>query len=200
MISFNSKNRQGWYFVGAMLLVMVLFQIIEAPDLRYQKNWLDSNEWWRILTAHWVHVNWIHFLLNAAGLLLCVSITTPQWTILRWFVYQLILSLGISLLFSLLNPELGWYVGYSGILYGIFMLAAFDLYLRDKIIAVLLAAAIVIKITIEQSGELNLTTSDIIGTPVVVDAHLYGVLLAVTIALVNRFKTIFRVDQLSGNK
>ncbi len=112
----------------------------------------------------------------------------------------MILSLGISLLFSLLNPELGWYVGYSGVLYGIFMLAAFDLYLRDKIIAVLLAAAIVIKITIEQSGELNLTTSDIIGTPVVVDAHLYGVLLAVTIALVNRFKTIFRVDQLSGNK
>ena len=104
------------------------------------------------------------------------------------------------MLFSHLNPELDWYVGYSGVLYGIFMLAAFDLYPRDKIIAVLLAAAIVIKITIEQSGELNLTTSDIIGTPVVVDAHLYGVLLAITIILVNRLISIVLVDKPGGNK
>jgi hypothetical protein len=35
-------------------------------------------------------------------------------------------------------------------------------------------------------GDFNLTSSDIIGTPVIVDAHLYGVLLAFLIALVNR--------------
>ena len=175
-----------------MLLTMVLFQLIEAPDLRYQRDWFESREWWRLLTAHWVHVNWVHCLLNAAGLVLCLWIASPQWSISRWFVFQLLLSLGISLLFSFLNSELEWYVGYSGVLYGIFMLAAFDLYHRDKVVSVMLILSIVIKITIEQSSELDFTTSDIIGSPVIVDAHLYGMLLAVSIALVNRLYTMVR--------
>ena len=112
----------------------------------------------------------------------------------------MILAPGISLLFSLLNPELHWYVGYSGVLYGIFILAAFDLYRRDKVISVLLIAAIVIKITIEQSGEINLTTSDIIGSPVIVDAHLYGVLLGMALVLVNWLNKITQNAKLLSNK
>lgn len=171
---------------------MILLQVFEAPNFRYQHDWLKSGEFWRLLTAHWVHINWIHFFLNAAGLLLCVMITAPQWSIKRWIVYQLILALGISLMFSLFNPELDWYVGYSGTLYGVYLLAAVDLYRRDKMIAVLLSAVIVIKIAIEQSGEINLTTSDIIGSPVIVDAHFYGVLMAISIALTNRVITIVK--------
>ena len=178
-----------------MLVVMILFQLIEAPVLRYQYNWAETHEWWRLVTAHWVHVNWIHFLLNAAGILLCLSITLPQWSFLRWFVYQIILAVGISGLFSLFNPELKWYVGY-----GIFILAAFDLYRRDRLISILLIAAILIKITIEQSGDINLTTSDIIGSPVVVDAHLYGVSLAMVIVLVNWLNKIGLAAKLSSDK
>ncbi len=169
---------------------MILLQWFEAPNFRYQHDWYESGEFWRLLTAHWVHVNWIHFFLNAAGLLLCVMITSPQWSIKRWVVYQFVLASGISLMFSLFNPELNWYVGYSGTLYGVFLLAAIDLYGRDRLISVLLAGVIVIKIAIEQSGEINLTTSDIIGSPVIVDAHFYGVLLAISIALINRLTTI----------
>jgi rhomboid family GlyGly-CTERM serine protease len=200
MTLFNSKCRSGWYFVTAMLVVMALFQFIEAPGLRYQHNWQETHEWWRLVTAHWVHVNWIHFLLNAAGLVLCLSITSPQWTVLRWLVYQIVLATGISVLFSLFNPELKWYAGYSGILYGVFILAAFDLYRRDRVISILVIAAILIKITIEQSGEINLTTSDIIGSPVIVDAHLYGVLLAMALVLVIWLNKIARTAKLFSKK
>ena len=200
MTLFNSKCRSGWYFVTAMLVVMALFQLIEAPGLRYQYNWQETHEWWRLVTAHWVHVNWIHFLLNAAGLVLCLSITSPQWTVLRWFVYQIVLATGISVLFSLFNPELKWYAGYSGILYGVFILAAFDLYRRDRVISILVIAAILIKITIEQSGEINLTTSDIIGSPVIVDAHLYGVLLAMALVLVIWLNKIAQTAKLFSKK
>ncbi len=176
---------------------MVLFQMIGPTAFRYQHDWFQSRELWRLLTAHWVHANWIHFFLNTAGLLLCMTITAPGWSIKRWLIYQLILAMGISLLFSLLNPELDWYVGYSGVLYGIFLLAAVDLFSRDKVIAALLASGIVTKIAIEQSGEINLTTSDIIGTPVVVDAHLYGVLLAIAIALVNGVHAVVKTNELT---
>ncbi len=161
---------------------------------RYQQNWLDNSEYWRVLSAHWVHVNWKHLFLNAAGLLLCLSIARPGWSYTRWLLYQVYFALGISFLFTLFNPWLDWYVGYSGILYGIFLLAAVDLYNRDQLIAGLLGAAIVIKITLEQTSDINLTTSDMIGSPVIVDAHLYGVILAIFIASVNRVINIMKHD------
>ncbi len=190
MISFNSKTYPGWVFVTCMLVVMVLLQLLGQELFRYQHDWLERAEYWRLITTHWAHTNWMHFLLNAAGLLLCLTIASPEWSIKRWLLYQFVFALGISLLFSLFNPELTWYLGYSGILYGIFLLAAVDLYLRDKLIALLLGSAIVIKITLEQTSEINLTSSDIIGSPIIVDAHLYGVILAIIIFLINRAITM----------
>ena len=187
MISFSRQDRTGWVFAAGMLLLMVLLQIIGPEAFRYQNNWLEEGDFWRLLLAHWVHVNWVHFLLNAVGLILCLSITAPVWTMKRWLLYHFFFAIGISALFTINNPNLDWYAGYSGILYGIFLLAAVDLYSRDKLIAILLGVGIVIKIALEQSSDLNLTSSDIIGTPVIVDAHLYGVLIAILIALINRF-------------
>ena len=177
-----------------MMLLMVALQLAGPELSRFQSDWLQSGDYWRILTAHWVHVNWKHFLLNAAGLLLFLSITAPGWSIVRWLIYQVCFALGISILFTLLNPQLDWYVGYSGILYGIFLLAAIDLYHRDSLIALIVGAAIVIKITLEQTSDINLTTSDMIGSPVVVDAHFYGVLLAILIAIVNQVIKVMSRD------
>jgi len=193
MILFNKQNRPGWYFVAGMLLLMVVLQLLGQKLFRYQFDWYQSGHYWRLLSAHWAHTNWIHFLLNATGLILCMSIASPGWTIIRWLSYQLILALGISFLFTLFNPELNWYLGYSGVLYGIFLLAAIDLYPRDRLIGFLLGAAIVIKITLEQTSDINLTSSDIIGSPVIVDAHFYGVVLAAAIALLNRVNTMLKL-------
>lgn len=180
--------------MAAMLALMILLQLLGPEVSRYQHGWLQSGEYWRAISAHWVHVNWKHLLLNAAGILLCLSITAPGWSFIRWLLYQIYFALGISILFTLFNPQLDWYVGYSGVLYGIFLLAAVDLYDRDRLIAGLLGASIVIKITLEQTSDINLTTSDMIGSPVIVDAHLYGVILAIFIASVNRVIKLVKHD------
>ena len=194
MILFNKHTRAGWLFIAGMLLLMVALQLLGQKMFRYQFDWQESSQYWRLLSAHWAHTNWIHFLLNAAGLILCMSIATPGWSIRRWLSYQLILALGISLLFTIFNPELTWYLGYSGVLYGIYLLAAIDLFPRDRLIGLLLGVAIVIKITLEQTSDINLTSSDIIGSPVIVDAHFYGVILAAAIALANCVFTILKPE------
>jgi len=173
-----------------MLSIMTLFQFLDVGSLRYQPNWLSEGEYWRGFTAHWVHANWRHLVLNAAGLVLCMTIASPTWSIWRWGGYHLYLAFGISGLFTLLNPELGWYVGYSGVLFGIYLAAAVDLYPRDKVIALLLATAVVVKVVLEQSGNLTLSSGDLIGIPVIIDAHLYGLLLGLTIALAQPVYTI----------
>lgn len=195
MICFNSRTRPGWAFIATVLIAMSLLQLANFDSLRYQQNWLSQGEYWRIFTAHWVHVNWKHLMLNGVGLVLCMAITAPEWTIRRWVSYHFVLALGISVLFTLLNPELQWYAGYSGVLYGIYLLAAIDLYQRDKLIGALLASAIVIKIILEQTGGFNVDSSEIIGTPVIIDAHLYGILLAISIALGQRVYTILRAGR-----
>jgi len=46
-----------------------------------------------------------------------------------------------------------------------------------------MGSAIVIKVIIEQFTPYDITSADIIGAPVIVDAHLYGLMLAIAIAL-----------------
>jgi rhomboid family GlyGly-CTERM serine protease len=190
MIYFSKESKTCWIAVAAMLAIMVILQLFDVGDLRYQRDWLSTGEYWRLFSAHWVHVNWAHLLLNASGLMLCMAIASPRWLIGQWVVYNLVLTLGISVLFSLRNPQLGWYAGYSGVLFGIYLLAAVDLYPREKLIALLLAAAISIKVILEQLSNLEVTSSDLIGTPVIIDAHLYGLVLGLSIALGQRAYTI----------
>jgi len=190
MTYFSKATRPGWIFVLSMLAIMGVLQLFDLGDLRYQYDWLAQHEYWRLLTAPWVHVNWRHLMLNGVGLLLCMSIASPRWTIRQWVVYNIILGIGISVLFSLRNLELEWYAGYSGVLFGLYLLAAVDLYPREKVVALLLAAAISIKVILEQTSDLQLNSSEFIGSPVIVDAHLYGLLLGLSIALVQRAYTM----------
>ena len=178
------RHSPDWQFVGLTSSLVVLMQLIGPQHLRYQHDWLQSGQVWRIVTSNWVHVGWEHLALNMLGLAICVSLANPRWSVKRWFLQSLCMGLGISVLFTLQNPELQWYAGFSGILFGLYFLAAHDLYARDRLVALLMGGAIVIKVIIEQYTPFDLDSSELIGAPVIVDAHLYGLLMAIAIALV----------------
>jgi hypothetical protein len=63
------------------------------------------------------------------------------------------------------------------------MLTALDLFSRDRLVAVLIIAAIVIKVLMEQFHFYDFNSGELIGARVIVDAHLYGLLMAIAIAL-----------------
>lgn len=173
-----------WRFVALTLVVFVLFQLVGEAPFRFQQDWHSSGEAWRLFTAHWVHVGWAHLGLNITGLVICVMLARPNWSLRRWFGQSLCMALGISLLVTAHNPEVFWYVGFSGVLFGLYFLAAHDLYARDRLIALLMGGAIVLKVLLEQYTPWEFTSSELIGAPVIVDAHKYGLLIAVAIALV----------------
>jgi rhomboid family GlyGly-CTERM serine protease len=162
------RHSPDWHFFGWQFVIVV--------TLRGQV--------WRIVSSHWVHVGWEHLFLNQLGLAICISLSNPRWSVSRWFVLSLCLAIGISTLFTLQNPDLHWYVGFSGVLFGLYFLAAHDLYARDRLIALLMGGAIIIKVILEQYTSLDIDSSGLIGAPVIVDAHLYGLLMAIAIALV----------------
>ena len=173
-----------WHFVGLQCVLVTLLQAIGPDTFNYDHNWIQTGEIWRLVSAHWVHVGWTHMGLNLLGLAICVSLTHPDWTLKRWALQSLCLAVGISTLFTLLNPEVHWYAGFSGVLFGLYILAAVDLYARDRLIALLIGSAITVKVVIEQFTPYDFNTASLIGAPVIVDAHLYGLLMAIAIALV----------------
>ena len=179
----GQKNLADWCFIGVVILLMALFQLLGPETLRYERHWLETGQVWRALTAHWVHVGWTHWLLNCVGLVAMVILTMPGWSVLRWICSTIVMALGISLLMTLFNPEVHDFAGHSGILYGLYLLGAFSLFSKDRLIAVLVGLAIVIKISMEQLQFHDFNTGDLIGARVVVDSHLYGVIMALVIAI-----------------
>ncbi len=171
-----------WRFVAVVIPFMALLQVIGPEALRYQQDWIGTGEAWRVLLGHWVHVNWKHWLINCVGLVVMVGLTTPGWGLRRWLFNTIAMALGISLLTTLFNPEIDNYAGLSGVLYGLYFLGAISLFRRDRLIALLVAAVIVVKVALEQFG-IELNTGDLIGARVIVDSHFYGLLMAIAIAL-----------------
>jgi rhomboid family GlyGly-CTERM serine protease len=172
-----------WCFVGMMIPFMTLLQVIGPEYFRYQQDLIDQGQLWRFISAHWVHVGWLHLLLNGLGLVICVSLTSPGWSPVRWLLCCVIMAIGISMLLALNNPEVRAYAGLSGVLFGLYMLTALSLYARDRLISVLIIAAIVIKVLMEQFSFYDFNSGELIGAHIIVDAHLYGLLMAIAIAL-----------------
>jgi len=178
------RQSPDWRYLAVIIPVMALLQAIGPEYFRYERDWLSSGQVWRIVSAHWVHVGWVHLLLNSLALAICVSLTAPGWSAWRWVTVTLCMALGISILMTLYSPEVHNFAGHSGILYGLYVLGGLGLYPRDRLIAVLVVAAIVIKVLMEQFSFYDFNTGNLIGARVVVDSHMYGLLMAIAIALV----------------
>lgn len=177
------RQLPDWRFVGALVALMATLQLIGPESFRYERDWIETGQIWRLLTAHCVHVGWMHWLLNSFGLVIMATLTTPGWSLPRWILTTAGMALGISILMTLFNPEVRDFAGLSGVLYGLFLLGAISLFAHDRLVAVLIGAAILIKILMEQFQFYDFNTGGLIGARVVVDSHLYGVIMGFAIAL-----------------
>ncbi len=169
----NCDATYGWALLAACTLLLLLTLTGEAGRalLRYDRAALGHGELWRLLTAHLVHLDLHHTLLNCLGLLLMWALFARDYTPRQWLVILLGSMAVIDAGLAVWDSTLRWYVGSSGALHGA-MAAGTLAHLRRRerdgwLLAVFLAG----KIVWEQGvGALPLSGSD----PVVVDAHLFG--------------------------
>ncbi|MFP4294338.1 MAG: rhombosortase, partial [Halothiobacillaceae bacterium] len=127
---------------------------------------------------------WVHLAANMAGLLVWTALAGSMETARTFVTGLLVTGLAVTLGLLLFNPGVGWYVGFSGILHGLFAMSAMRLLFRREWLAGLsLVAALVFKLLWEQQNG-ALGTEQLIGAPVLVDAHLYGVVAGAACALV----------------
>ncbi|WP_370639586.1 MULTISPECIES: rhombosortase [Cupriavidus] len=112
-----------------------------------------ERQWWRLLTAMWVHLDgrhWLGNLLAASGLLLLAGRAAGA----RQMLLALLVC-GIAVQVALLwQPAVRWYGGLSGALHGLAVWGALRLLAADRwsrAIGVALVAGVLVKLWLEQS-------------------------------------------------
>ncbi|MFW1857731.1 rhombosortase [Acinetobacter defluvii] len=167
-IQFNKRM----LFIASCACISACLQIFQSDFIYWRYTFFT--EIWRWWTAHWVHVGWVHFALNIIAFA-CLPFIFPH--IQNRFIILLLFILAplSSLSFYYLYPSIEAYAGLSGILHGLYVAAAF-FYLKfrkERNFAVLVLFLVVVKLIWENTfGQIG--TSQLIGSPVLVEAHLVG--------------------------
>lgn len=191
----KSLNCDGRYGIGLLIVCAVLLLPELAGDagralLRYDRAGLAAAQWWRLLTAHIVHLDLEHAALNSLGLVLMWALFARDYRPGQWVLIVLTAIAAIDAGLWLRDSTVAWYVGSSGALHGVMAAGTLAHLRRRDLDGWLLAAFIVVKLGFEQhTGALPFADS---GAGVVVDAHLYGSLggLAVAAAIKPRHEPL----------
>lgn len=166
-----------WLIVLAIAAVSVALAF-GGDDLlllgRYERLAFDGGEYWRLLTAHLLHLGWGHLWPNVAALLLVGALFEDLFDYGDWLGVGLASALTIDAGLYLLDPGVRWYVGLSGVLHGFVAAGALSSLLRGRSLGAVLAVGLSAKIIWEQTWGPIPFTAATTGGPVIVAAHLYG--------------------------
>jgi rhomboid family GlyGly-CTERM serine protease len=142
--------------------------------LAWDRDAIAAGQAWRLVSAHFVHLGWSHFLFDSTGLLLVWFLVGACLGPLQWLLVLGVVVAGIDAGFWFLDPMLVWYVGLSGVVHGLLaagIAAGLD---RDRPELGFLAVLLLVKLVWEQLvGPLPGSEATTGGT-VITAAHLYG--------------------------
>jgi rhomboid family GlyGly-CTERM serine protease len=161
--------------IGVLSLVLALGGEEVRQWARYEREALEAGQLWRVATAHLVHLGWSHLGLNLLGLGLLGALLHDVLTAREWLAAAAAGALGIVLGLYLLDQQILWYVGLSGVLHAMLGWGAVRLLEERRLLGIVLIVSLAAKLAWEQwDGALPLGSAAT--GPVIVEAHLYGAL------------------------
>ncbi|GAC1624829.1 MAG: rhombosortase [Nevskia sp.] len=177
----SPRSAHVWLPPAVLVAVSTLLECLGSGvnrALRYDRLAVDQGQWWRLLSANFVHLGWWHLFLNALSLALLVALCPERLSPFEWLRRVLLVGLGMTLGLHLFVPALNTYVGLSGLIYGLFLLGlGRQAVARDGIAVaclVFLACRIIWELTIGAPE----SEQQLIGGGVVAESHLCGVIAA----------------------
>jgi rhomboid family GlyGly-CTERM serine protease len=172
------RLRDSW-FILALLVVCALLGLggDELRDLgRYERQAVESGEYWRLVSGHLVHLGFGHLWPNLAATAIIGVLFEGVFRNADWVRVGAVSAAAIDLGLYALEPQVLWYVGLSGVLHGYVAAGALALLVRRDKLGVVLAIGVAAKLMFEQVVGPVPFTAESVGGPVVVAAHLYGVI------------------------
>ena len=158
----------------ALIALCFLLQFMQN-SAAFDRSLIEHGEVWRFLSGHFTHLNWSHFGLNMAGVFMVMVFFANYQSNVYWLgaIVFIVLLISVGLM---LDMQLNRYVGFSGVLHGLFIIGARFEIRRYKLSGVVLLVLIVAKLIWEQLYGAMPGSEEMTGGRVAVNAHLYGAL------------------------
>src|SRR5258705_5543752 len=149
--SLNCDGRLGLALLAACALLLLPTLAGEAGRelLRYDRVALAGGQWWRLLTAHVVHLDIRHALLNGLGLALMWALFARDYSPRQWAPIVLGAMAAIDAGLWLCDSTVLWYVGSSGALHGVMAAGALARLRRGEREGWVLAGLLAVKLAYE---------------------------------------------------
>lgn len=122
-------RRPWWLFLTITVFLFLLAYFSETVNafLQYQREAVESGQWWRLISAHFIHLNINHFLINWVVFTLAwMLVASERLTSKEWLLTFAGIALFCSLGLYLFSPDIITYVGLSGVLHGVLVLVFLD--------------------------------------------------------------------------
>lgn len=183
-----TQEARTWRAPLLLAGVLVLMQWLAGSaweQVRYDRQAILAGELWRLVTAHLIHLDFTHLGWNLAGLALVAWLFGREFRAPEWALILASSTVAVDLGFLWLEPQLEWYVGFSGVLHGLMAagLCAWLWRTPDSLTA-LVATVFAAKLAWEHfAGPLPFTAGSL-DVPVVHQSHSYGAVGGAVAALV----------------
>jgi rhomboid family GlyGly-CTERM serine protease len=169
-------GREGW---PAFLIVLVcgFLQLGGAAwrhALRYDRGKVLDGQWWRLVTANFIHSSWAHLGLDLSGFVLLWLLFGAILGVRRFWIATVVGSVAVGLGVFLFSPGVFWFDGISGVLHTYWAAGALLAVYRREWGGRWLLAFLVLKLAYERLFGPLPTSQWAIGGPILTIAHLYG--------------------------
>ncbi|MDH3274612.1 MAG: rhombosortase [Gammaproteobacteria bacterium] len=168
---------RGWALPGLVIIVSSLLALSGEwgrEMLRYDRDAIAGGELWRLVSGHFVHLGLSHWVYNGVGLSLIWILVGQFLRSSQWLLVTCLSILCIDAGFWILEPQLQWYVGLSGVQHGYLAAGILAGFRERRVEMAVLGAVILAKLVYEQLIGPMPGSEFSSGGAVVTAAHLYG--------------------------
>ena len=172
-----ASHLQRWALPGLVIIVASLLALSGEWGrelLRYDRDAIAGGELWRLVSGHFVHLGLSHWVYNGIGLSLIWVLVGQFLRSRQWLLVTCVSILCIDAGFWILEPQLQWYVGLSGLQHGYLVAGILAGFKERRVEMTVLGAVIFGKLVYEQLIGPMPGSEFSSGGAVVTAAHLYG--------------------------
>jgi rhomboid family GlyGly-CTERM serine protease len=189
-----------YIFLLATVVLLAIAEPVSSHWLMFDRNAINEGQIWRLFSGHFVHLSMAHLSGNAVGIVLLAYIAGRSLnnlvgtSLIAWCV----VVVGIGLYGY--ADYLQYYVGLSGVLHGLLLVAPFVSPFYSRAIAGCFLLVIVSKVVWEQSSWYDdMAMAGMIGGRVETNAHLLGVIAGLIFLLVY-YAYAYLLEKLDGKR